>query len=73
MAKNRFDVRNEFATKFWHKAYVSLPTAIRARHAFHMKSAERWELRLEAAIELWSRAAAALAKAFQAPRRSQHH
>ena len=73
MAKNRLDVRNEFVTRFWQKAFESLPGAIRARHAFHMKSAERWELRLDAAIELWSRAAAALAKVFQVPRRSPNH
>ena len=48
-------MRNKFATKFWQKAYESLPRAARRRHAFHMKSAERWELRLDSAFELWSR------------------
>ncbi len=82
MAKNRHQVRNEqarneqarhgFVTSFWQKAYESLPKGVRARHAFHMRAAERWELRLDAAIELWTRAAGAL-RALQAPRRSPSH
>ena len=73
MAKNRDQVRNEFVTRFWQKAYQSLPSAVRGKHAFHMKSAERWELRADAAVEIWTRAVGALAKALQAPRRSPNH
>jgi hypothetical protein len=68
MEKNR-----QFVTKFWQKAYDSLSPAAKRRHAFHMKSAERWELRLDSAVETWTRAAAAIAKAFNAPRRSPTH
>ena len=60
--------RNLFETKFWQKAYESLPVRARREHAFHMHSAERWELRLDAAIELWSRGSAALGTMFHRPR-----
>ena len=72
MAKNRVQ-RNEFVTGFWQNAYESLPAGIRDKHAFHMKAAERWELRADALIEVWTRAANTLAKALQAPRRSPNH
>lgn len=65
--------RDQFVTRFWRKAYESLPPAAKQRHAFHMKSAERWDLRLESALEFCSRAAAAIAKAFKTPRRSPTH
>jgi hypothetical protein len=57
-----------FETRFWQKAYESLPPSARREHAFHMHSAERWELRLDAAIELWSRASAALGTALHRPK-----
>ena len=44
-----------FRTRFWRKAYASLPPRVRERHAAHLRAAERWELALDAAIELWSR------------------
>jgi hypothetical protein len=58
MEKNR-----QFVTQFWQRAYDSLSPAARQRYAFHMKSAERRELRLDSALELWSRFTAAIAKA----------
>jgi hypothetical protein len=59
---------NRFDTAFWQKAYESLPLRARREHAFRMRSAERWELRADAAIELWSRAVEALARAFRLPK-----
>jgi hypothetical protein len=55
-------------TRFWQDAYSSLPAGSRRRYAFHLKSAERWELRLDTVIELWTRVSAGLAKAFHTPR-----
>jgi hypothetical protein len=59
---------NAFQTKFWQRAYESLPLRARREHAFHIHSAERWELRLDAAIELWSRASTALGRLFHTPK-----
>ena len=59
---------NRFDTRFWQKAHESLPLRARREHAFHMRSAERWELRADAAIELWSRALAALGRMFHQPK-----
>jgi hypothetical protein len=47
-------MRNPMQTPFWQQAYASLPHTARKRYAFHMKSAERWELRLDTAIEWWT-------------------
>jgi len=44
-----------FRTRFWQRAYASLPPRVRERHAAHLRAAERWELALDAAIEFWSR------------------
>jgi hypothetical protein len=63
---------HEFVTSFWRAAFESLPAAVRERYRFHMKSAERWELRLNAAVELLSRAKQGLARLFQTPARSAH-
>ena len=59
---------NRFETRFWQKAYESLPLRARREHAFRMRSAERWELRLDAFVELWSRAHAALGRVFHLPK-----
>jgi len=67
MPKNRL-AREAFSTRFWQKAYESLPPQVRERHAFDLKAAERWELRLGAAIEIWSRAVQAAARLLHAPR-----
>ena len=42
-------------TPFWKKAAASLPAHIRARHIGQLEAAERWELALDGAIEVWSR------------------
>ena len=57
-------MRNEFATKFWQRAYESLPAGVRAQYLTQMKAAESWELSLQAIIELASRAKTALLKLF---------
>ena len=58
---------------FWQSAARSLHPSIRRRHLADIELAERVELALDAAIEVWSRARAALGKAFQtAPRRASH-
>ncbi len=62
-------MRNPMQTAFWQHAYASLSPSARKRHVFHLQSAERWELRLDRAIELWS----ALGKALHAPRRAPTH
>jgi len=67
MPKNRI-MREEFSTRFWQDAYESLPPHVRERYAFHLKAAERWELGLGGAIELWVRASHAAARLLQAPR-----
>ena len=46
-----------------------VPAAVlRSRHAFDLRAAERWELRLAAAVQVWSRAVAAAGKLLHAPR-----
>jgi len=60
-------MRNEFTTKFWQRAYESLPAGVRGQYLTQMKAAERWELSLQAIIELVSRAKTAISKLFQTP------
>ena len=55
-------------TKFWQDAAASLPPAVRARHIGEIERAERWELRLDRAIEALGRVKAALARTWQTPR-----
>jgi hypothetical protein len=64
-------MRNEFTTKFWQRAYESLPSGVRGQYLTQMKAAERWELSLQAIIELVSRAKTAISKLFETP--SQAH
>jgi hypothetical protein len=47
--------RKEFATSFWNSASKSLPAAVRKRYAPQLKSAERFELALDWAIEFFTR------------------
>jgi hypothetical protein len=56
-------------TKFWKNAAASLPAAIRERYVGEFERAERWELTVEAVIELLSRAKHALSfRSAPAPR-----
>ena len=63
-------MRNEFVTNFWQRAYDSLPAGVRVHYLTQMKAAERWELSLQAIIELVSRVRIAVAKLFQTPSRA---
>ena len=60
-------MRNEFVTQFWQRAYESLPAGVRGQYLTQMKTAERWELSLQALIELGKRAKTAISKLFQTP------
>ena len=61
-------MRKDFVTSFWQQAYDKLPATSRAQYLTHMKAAERWELAIDDAIEVWSRAKGAVAKLFHTPR-----
>jgi len=63
-------MRNEFVTAFWQRAYESLPAQVRGQYLTQMKAAERWELALGDAIELWLRVKNAIVKVFQTPSRA---
>jgi len=53
---------------FWRQAANSLPPQVRSRYAAEFERAERWELALDAALEVLARAKGALSKAFHTPR-----
>jgi hypothetical protein len=61
-------MRNEFVTRFWQRAYESLPAGVRGQYLTQMKAAERWELSLKSILEFASRARNAVSKVFQAPK-----
>jgi len=48
-------MRNDLETIFWKNALHSLPAHLRPRYEQHIAAAERWELRLDAIVELVSR------------------
>ena len=56
---------NELKTVFWKNALESLPASIRSRYVSDIAAAERWELRIDAAVRSLSRAKAALNRTFQ--------
>jgi hypothetical protein len=58
-------------TAFWKRAANSLPASIRSRHIGDIKRAENFELALEGAVELCSRARETFARMFE-PRRPSH-
>jgi hypothetical protein len=58
-------MRNELKTAFWKNALESLPASLRARYAQDIAAAERWELRIDAAVKGWTRARTALTRTFQ--------
>ena len=65
------NVKNaEFVTPFWQRAYESLPAEVRAQYFTQIKAAERWELAVGDALQLWSSAKNAVARLFQTPRRA---
>ena len=61
-------MRNEFVTRFWQRAYESLPAGVRGQYLTQMKAAERWELSLKAILEFGSRVRLAVSKLFQTPK-----
>ncbi len=61
-------MRNHLTTTFWKNALQQLPPEVRARHVHDIEAAERWELRLNALVESWTNAKAAVARMFQTPR-----
>ena len=61
-------MRNQLTTPFWKNAFESLPPEVRARHVHDIEAAERWELRLDALIEVWAHAKNALGRMFHTPR-----
>jgi hypothetical protein len=66
--------RNQFTTPFWDAAFKSLPPAERQRYKSQLRTAERWELAIGDAIELFSRGKKLLARAIHpAPRRRTAH
>lgn len=52
-------------TTFWRNAAASLPRPVRERHLAEFERAERWELAVDGAIELLSRAKAAFGRTGQ--------
>ena len=61
-------MHNHLVTPFWKNALQSLPAPVRQRHVLQIEAAERWELRLNAAVELVSRMRQAFGRMFQTPR-----
>ena len=55
-------------TTFWKNAAASLPSSVRERYRVDIEQAERWELALDAAIEVLARAKSAFARSLNAPR-----
>ena len=50
-------MRNRLVTSFWKNALESLPSGLRSRYLHDIEAAERWELRLNAAVESTTSAA----------------
>ena len=61
-------MRNTLVTPFWKNALESLPANLRSRYVREIAAAERWELRIDAAVQAWSRAKSAVSRMVQTPR-----
>lgn len=61
-------MRNTLVTPFWKNALESLPAGLRSRYAKDIAAAERWELRIDAVVQAWSRAKSAFTRTVQTPR-----
>ena len=59
-------MRNEIVTPFWKNALASLPASVRPRYAADIAAAERWELRIDAAVKRFTRARGAFSKTLHA-------
>jgi len=60
-------MRSTLRTSFWRAAYQSLPGTVRRRYLADVERAERWELALDAAIDILSRAKGILIRPFNTP------
>lgn len=58
-------MRNEIMTPFWKNALASLPASLRSRYAADIAAAERWELRIDAAVKGVKRARTAFTRNLQ--------
>ena len=58
-------MRNQLKTAFWKNALESLPASLRSRYASDIAAAERWELRIDAALKGLKRARNAFTKTLQ--------
>jgi hypothetical protein len=61
-----YAMRNEIVTPFWKNALASLPASVRGRYAADIAAAERWELRIDAAVKGLTRARSAFSRTIQA-------
>jgi hypothetical protein len=52
-------------TTTWREHAQSLPEHVRVRYGGYFETAERWELMLDALIELWTHARRGIEKVFQ--------
>ena len=59
-------MRNEITTPFWKNALASLPASVRSRYAADIAAAERWELRIDAAVKGLARARSAFTRTVHA-------
>ena len=59
-------MRNEIMTPFWKNALASLPASVRSRYAPDIAAAERWELRIDAAVKRLARARSAFSRTVHA-------
>jgi hypothetical protein len=59
-------MRNEITTQFWKNALASLPASVRSRYAADIAAAERWELRIDAAVKRLTRARSAFTRTVHA-------
>jgi len=66
----RSEMNKAFVTKFWQRAYESLPAGVRGQYLTQMKAAESWELALQDAVEFGSRVKNAVTKLFHTPSRA---
>jgi hypothetical protein len=64
-------MRDGFVTPFWRAMFKSLPPAVQRRYLSQLQAAERWDLALDRAVGILSRAAKSLARLLQTPPRSR--
>jgi hypothetical protein len=60
--------QKQTVASFWQRAARSLPAHVASRYSGYFEQAERWELALDAVIELGARAKSNFGRAFHTPR-----